>query len=441
MGIMNFFGNSEGGFMDVIRCDEQEYLVHKWSPNGIANSSDKENAIRFGSTLRVKDGEVAVFVYKQQDGTMMDYIVGPVDKLIKTINLPILTELIGLAYGGESPFQAEVYFINLSGNVQIRFGIPYFDVFDPRFIDLGIPCAVRGTITFNITDYKNFIKLNRLINFEISDLKKQIEDFFTRKAKSIILNLPADTGIPVVQLERKIDEINTILHDKIQSTMQNDFGINLKRIDISAIEIDKTHPNYMQLKKTTADQQSRFIDAKTGIEITNLDETTRIQRKDMEMGVEGKNFAVHKLNQQTEVLKSASGNLGGIGDGNLGGGSGFNPAGIMTGMAIGRVMGDQLGDMMNSSNNTPPPPPILMYHIALNGQQSGPYTIDQLKEYAVTGQFTKLHHAWKQGMTEWIQVEDIAELAGVFAQVPPPPPPSSPSEPTKTSTIDLSKKE
>lgn len=436
---MNFFGNSEGGFMDVIRCDEQEYLVHKWSPNGIANSSDKENAIRFGSTLRVKDGEVAVFVYKQQDGTMMDYIVGPVDKLIKTINLPILTELIGLAYGGESPFQAEVYFINLSGNVQIRFGIPYFDVFDPRFIDLGIPCAVRGTITFNITDYKNFIKLNRLINFEISDLKKQIEDFFTRKAKSIILNLPADTGIPVVQLERKIDEINTILHDKIQSTMQNDFGINLKRIDISAIEIDKTHPNYMQLKKTTADQQSRFIDAKTGIEITNLDETTRIQRKDMEMGVEGKNFAVHKLNQQTEVLKSASGNLGGMADGNLGGGSGFNPAGIMAGMAIGRVMGDQLGDMMNSTNNTPPPPPTLMYHIALNGQQSGPYTIDQLKEYAVTGQFTKLHHAWKQGMTEWIQVEDIAELTGVFVQVPPPPP--APSEPTKTSTIDLSKKE
>lgn len=436
---MNFFGKGEGGFMDVIRCDEQEYLVHKWSPNGIANSSDKENAIRFGSTLRVKEGEVAVFVYKQQDGTMMDYIVGPVDKLIKTINLPILTELVGLAYGGESPFQAEVYFINLSGNVQIRFGIPYFDVFDPRFIDLGIPCAVRGTITFNITDYKNFIKLNRLINFEIGDLKRQIEDFFTRKAKSIILNLPTDTGIPVVQLERKIDEINTILQEKIQSTMQNDFGINLKRIDISAIEIDKTHPNYMQLKKTTADQQSRFIDAKTGIEITNLDETTRIQRKDMEMGVEGKNFTVHKLNQQTEVLKSASGNLGGLGDGNFSSGSGFNPAGIMTGMAMGRVMGDQLGDMMNTTNNTPPPPPTLMYHIALNGQQSGPFTLEQLKEYAVTGQFTKLHHVWKHGMTEWIQANDIAELAGVFTQVPSPPP--TPSEPTKTSTIDLNKKE
>ena len=62
---MGLFGNkSEGGMMDVIRCDEQEYLVWKWRPSGEANSTKKENAIRWGSSLRVKDGEVAVFVYR-----------------------------------------------------------------------------------------------------------------------------------------------------------------------------------------------------------------------------------------------------------------------------------------------------------------------------------------------------------------------------------------
>ena len=54
--------------MDVIRCDEQEYLVWKWRPSGEANSTNKENAIRYGSSLRVKDGEMAVFVYPQKDG-------------------------------------------------------------------------------------------------------------------------------------------------------------------------------------------------------------------------------------------------------------------------------------------------------------------------------------------------------------------------------------
>ena len=53
---MGLFSNKkEGGLMDVIRCDEQEYLVWKWRPSGEANSTHKENAIRYGSSLRVKD--------------------------------------------------------------------------------------------------------------------------------------------------------------------------------------------------------------------------------------------------------------------------------------------------------------------------------------------------------------------------------------------------
>ena len=64
---MGLFGNKkEGGLMDVIRCDEQKYLVWKWRPSGDADSTKKENAIRYGSSLRVKDGELAVFVYKQK---------------------------------------------------------------------------------------------------------------------------------------------------------------------------------------------------------------------------------------------------------------------------------------------------------------------------------------------------------------------------------------
>lgn len=420
---MALFGNkTEGGLMDVIRCDEQEYLVWKWRPSGSANSTKKENAIRYGSSLRVKDGELAVFVYQQKDGTMQDFIVGPVDETIKTANFPILTSIVGSAFGGSSPFQAEIYFINLSGNVQIKFGIPYFDVFDPRFMDLGVPCAVRGTITFNVTDYKNFIKLNRLINFELDDFKNQIKDFFIRKAKSVILNIPSEASIPVMQLERKIDEISDFIQTKLKTAMQEDFGVNLKRIDVSAIELDKEHSHYLQLKKSTADQQTKFVDAKTDIEIKNLDEMTRIQRKDAELGVEGKNFAVHQLNQQTDVLKTAAENLGEMGNVNLGGGGGLNPAGLMMGMGIGGAMGNQMGGMMTNLNKTPPPPPVLAYHISLNGQQSGPYNLEQLKQFAQSGQFTKNHHVWKEGMSGWELASNIQDLSIVFSVVPPPPP-------------------
>ncbi len=119
---MGFFGKkTEGGMLDVIRCDEQDYLVWKWRPSGDAGNTRKENAIRWGSSLRVKDGEVAVFVYKQENGPNQDFIEGPFDDVIKTANFPVISNIIGLAYVGQSPFQAEVYFINLSGNIKVEF--------------------------------------------------------------------------------------------------------------------------------------------------------------------------------------------------------------------------------------------------------------------------------------------------------------------------------
>ena len=133
----------KNNLMDEIRCDEPQYLIWKWHPSGtIAGENKRENAIRWGSSLRVKDGEVAVFVYKQEDGLMQDFIVGPFDQTIKTANFPVLASIIGLAYEGGTPFQAEVYFINIARIIQVKFALPFFDVYDPRFADFGYCSAV-----------------------------------------------------------------------------------------------------------------------------------------------------------------------------------------------------------------------------------------------------------------------------------------------------------
>ena len=326
---MGLFNKKEGGLMDVIRCDEQEYLIWKWRPSGQdANSTKKENAIRYGSSLRVKDGEVAVFVYKQKDGTMQDYIVGPYDDTIKTSNFPVLTSSVGLAFGGASPFQAEIYFINLAGNVQVRFAVPYFDVFDPRFLDFAVPMAVRGTITFNITDYKGYIKLNRLMNFELESFKTQIKDAVTKYVKGVVTNIPQDNGIPVLQMERKILEVNDIVTQYLKPRLENDFGVNMKAIDISAIEVDKESDGYRELRKITAAQTTRIIETQTDVNVQNLtdaqrinaenmEETLRIQREEAQraqrLQTEQSYIGAHSINQQTEVLKTAANNLGQMG--------------------------------------------------------------------------------------------------------------------------------
>jgi len=417
--------NDEGGLMDVIRCDEKEYLIWKWKPSGEANSTRKENAIRYGSSIRVKTGEVAIFFYKQSSGVIEDIICGPFDKFLKTENFPILTSLVSLGWDGQSPFNAEVYFINLQGNNQVKFGTPSFDIFDPRFQDLGIPCNVRGNLTFNITDISNFTKLNRLQEFNLQDFSQQIREYCVRKIKSVVTNIPVDNNIPVMQIERKIDDVSDIIKSKLSQTMEEDFGVNLKRIDISSIQLDQEHDHYLQLKKITIDQTSKKIEATTDIEITNLSEMARINRRGAELGVEGQNFAVHQLNQQTDVLKTAANNLGQMSNVNLGdGGSGFNPAGMMFGMGVGSGMSSQLGSMMNTFGQTPPPAPPSQpsFFVALNGQQSGPFTIDQLQAMSSTNQFTRSHYVWKAGMPNWVLANDVPEMAPIFQTVPPPPP-------------------
>lgn len=151
--------------MDEIRCDEPSYLIWKWHPAGVRlGEENRENAIRWGSSLRVKDGEVAVFVYPQGNGIMQEYIEGPCDMILNTDNFPVLASIVGLFYEGGTPFQAEVYFINLARIIQVKFGVPFFDVYDPRFVDFGVPVAVRGTVNFSIADYREFTKFNRLNN-------------------------------------------------------------------------------------------------------------------------------------------------------------------------------------------------------------------------------------------------------------------------------------
>ncbi len=444
---MGLFGKKEeGGMMDVIRCDEQEYLVWKWRPSGEANSTKKENAIRYGSSLRVKDGELAVFVYQQKDGAMQDFIVGPYDQTIKTANFPVLSSIVGLAFGGASPFQAEIYFINLAGNVPIKFGIPYFNITDSRLPDFPVPMSVRGQIIFNITDYKLFIKNTRLINFELDDFKNLIKSAVTSSVKSGVMNINRTNPLNLVQIEENLDFINETLKAKLKDTFSEDFGVNLKRFDIDSLEMDQESEGYNKLLKVTRDQQEKTFVAQTdvsiknmsdmqGINALNMEETLRVQREEAQraqkLQTETNFIGAHALNQQTDVLKTGAESLGNMGNMDMGGGGGgMNPAGMMTGMMMGGAMGNQMAGMMNNmgqnmnqQQNTPPPPPTIAYSVSVNGQTAGPFNLQQLQQMVQNGQLTINTHVWKQGMAGWEIAGNVQELANLFGAVPPPPPP------------------
>ena len=439
---MSLWNRKQGGFMDEIRCDEPSYLIWKWHPKGRElGDNNRENAIRWGSSLRVKDGEVAVFVYNREDGIHQDYIVGPYDGIVDTKNFPILASILGLAYDGGTPFQAEVYYINLAKIVQVKFGVPFFDVYDPRFLDFAIPVAVRGTISFSISDYKEFVQLHRLSNFNLNDFQKQIRDVTNRYVKDVIANIPAQHNIPVIQIEAKISQINDVIEYDLSQRLTESFGVNVSGIDVGAIEIDKSSDGFRELMKVTKDVISATIEAETAakvkdiadrqrIDVKNYDETLRIQREEGQYAVhkqtQSANMGAFQVEKQAEVGTAGAEALGkmgsnGAGDINLGGG-GFNMAALIANMAVGGAVGKNIAKSMSQSTQTeitPPPVPTTTYYVAVNGQAVGPFDLKVLSEMATSGQLTQDTLVWRNGLTEWIKAESTDDLKALFPNIPP----------------------
>ena len=459
---MVLFGKPKaGGFMDEIRCDEPSYLIWKWHPAGsMAGNNNRENAIRWGSSLRVKDGEVAVFVYNQKNGIMQDFIEVPYDEIIETENFPVLASIIGLAYQGGTPFQAEIYFINLARVVQIPFAVPYFDLYDPRYLDFGVPTAVRGRLTFNIADYQEFIKLHRLSSFDFNSFQTQIRDAMARYVKSIVTNVPAKKNIPVVHIERAIAEINEAVEVNVKERFERDFGVNITAVDINAIEVDKMSEGYQQLKAITQNLAAATAQAQTQVNIKNMqdmqrinsenmEETMRIQREESQYAQRKQtqmvNFAAYQLEQQAAVGiagAKALGQMGVNGAMEMSGGGGMNPAAMMTGMAMGGAIGQNMAGMMNGmmqgmngqqpvmqqspQGMTPPPIPNITYYVVQNGQVAGPFDMRAISQMVSAGILMKDSLVWKQGMADWVKAETVQELKPLFGSSVPPVPPVPP---------------
>lgn len=441
-----FSKKPQSPFMDVIRCDEPSYLVWKWRPVGERADSNRANAIRWGSSLRVKPSSVAVLAYNQPDGYIYDYIEGPADTILETSNLPVLADIIGRAYNGGSPFQAEVYFINLAELIQVPFGVPFFDVFDPRFTDYSAPIAVRGTINFKITDYQEFIRLHQLNDFDLKSFQIRVRDTVIKIVKGVVINVPAEHNIPVVQIERKILEINTLVENHIKEHLYRDFGVSVSRVDISAIEIDKTSDSYHQLKAVTQDISTATIQAQAEVNIQNMrdeqrlhmehtQETLKVQREESQyaqrLQTQSEHFAAHQLNQQAAVGIAGAETLRQTGTGGS-----LNPAGMMMEMAVGSAIGQNIAGMVNSMMpgiNTVPPPvpssPPQCYYIAINGQATGPHETAILQQMVAAGTLTGSSLIWTAGMSTWVFADKVPELKPLFT-TPPDVPPEIPPIPS-----------
>lgn len=483
----------EGGIMDAIRCDEKDFLIWKWRPNAnvAAGQSRKENSIRYGSSLRVKPGQAVVFLY--QNKSDYDVIVGPYDDIIKTDNMPVLASIVGLAYKGGTPFQAEVIYINLAKGMEVEFLVPFFRVIpsEPEYKAYDIQVAIKGALAFEIPREKEYLKYFieawSSNDTTIDEFYNKLKNLLQQEVRQIVSNAPKDTGIFIMHFNSLIGEIGHYILAKLQNKIAHRFGVYASDIYISDIRYDTDSESYQRLKYLTEDQTHKYNleqekttllsfeiqreTMRTDADIRNItaqkmtdfqldnmadmaavmrDESRFAQRMQTEQAAKQSGLAsesayinAHALNKQSEVLKAGMENLGSMGSMNLGGsGDGhMNPAGMMTGMMMGAAVGGQVGNMMNQMGNTmnnnmsqagvptQTPPPIStqeqsVYFVVINGNQYGPCDVSALSQMLRQGQINASTLTWCNGMPNWMPLNQIPALAGLFIQqnsmTPPP---------------------
>ena len=338
-----------------------------------------QNEIKNNAKLIVREGQTAVFV---NEGQLAD-VFEPGTYTLNTKNLPILTTLKGWKYGFDSPFKAEVYFVNTHLFTDEKWGTKNpITLNDERFGLVEI--RAFGTYAFRISDPGKFIvdivgTDNNFTNFEINEhLKSLIATRFT--------DTVGEANLPIELYAANTTELSETCREVMSPEFES-VGIGLEKFFIENVsmpeDLKKEIFEYSRIDKLDLDKLTKFKTAK--------------------------------------AIEAAAANEGGTAGAGMGMGMGFVLAQQMGGMMTPQMGGQQQIPVQQTGAIPPPMPMPVQYFYASNGQQAGPVTFEQLQALFANRTVNKDTLVWKQGMANWTAIKDVEELKAFLGSNTPPP--------------------
>ena len=348
-----------------------------------------QNEIKNGAQLIVRESQIAVMV---DQGQFAD-IFQPGRYELTTANMPILSTLKGWKYGFNSPFKAEVYFVNTKQFINLKWGTKNpIMLRDPEFGPIRM--RAFGTYCFKISsDPTKFIKnvAGTDGSFTTEGIQEQLRNFIITKFTDHL----GESKIAALDIASNLNEFSAALQQSLDVDFE-ELGVDITKFLVENISLPE--------------EVEKALDKRTS------------------MGIIG-DMGKYTQFQFADALKAGAENPAG----------GGSPAGDAMGMGMGFAMAGQMAQQMmnpqaSATVNQQPgqqgissPPPIPQqksYYVAVNGQQTGPFEVSQLQQMVLSGQFTRQSLVWAQGMAGWEAADVVAELSLLFGAVPPPIPPS-----------------
>ena len=372
--MLNFWERAKNEFIDIIECKDT-------SSNVIVSKFDRfNNEIKYGAKLIVRESQTAVFI---NEGKIAD-IYQPGTYTLETKNMPIMTTLNSWKYGFESPFKAEVYFVNMVTMSDCKWGTK--NPIMLRDAEFG-PVRIRafGTYSIRVKDPATIVRSVSGTSgyFTVDGINDQLRNLIISKFTDTV----ASSKIPILDLASNYDKLSDFIRTKISPDFES-YGFEVANMLIENISLP---PNVEE----ALDKRSSM-----GI-IGNLNAYTQFQA----------------ANAIEESAKNP----------NSGGASAMN-----MGMALG--MANQMSQAFSQNNNVsfqantqptvqpPAPPPLVVssYFLGINGNTEGPHELGKIEALIKVGTVNKSTMVWKQGMENWLPLNQVNELANLLPVAPPP---------------------
>jgi len=366
MGFWKDFIKTE--LIDIVEWidDGSETLVHRFERH--------ENEIKNGAQLIVRPGQAAVFV---NQGQIADVFI-PGRYELKTENLPILSTLQGWKYGFDSPFKAEVYFVQTRQFTNRKWGTKNpIMLRDPEFGPIRL--RAFGSFNFRVADPGKFVAeiVGTQGHFKAEDIGATLRDLVTARWADAL----GEAKVPALDLASRQDDLGAALLGRIQPEFAN-YGLEITTLLVENVSLPE--------------EVEKALDKRTS------------------MGVLG-DMRTYTQFQAANAMETAAGTPGGAAADGMGLGMGF---------AMAQQMAQAMSGQGGAGGATPPAlPQAGLFFVAINGQQTGPHAIDVLRQHVAGGTLTPETLVWKQGMAAWSPAAQVPELAALFGGGPPPLPP------------------
>lgn len=339
--------------------------------------------LRIGTHIVVSPAQHAFFV---KEGQIHDEFNSGTH-VIKTENIPLLNRIINLPFGGNSPFQAEVWYVNLLAKLNTKWGTSTPILLEDPKYGVIVPVRAFGQYGFKISNPRRFLEnlSGNLPSFTAS----KIQDYFKGKVLSSLTTLISRKlvieNVSILEINVLLDELSSFCQNKISEEFKN-FGIEVINFYFISINVPEDDTSVIKLK-----------------EAKDLAAKLRITGKEL-----------YQMDRSFDVLDQAAKNEGGLAGGLMGAGLGLG-----LGAGIGNKAGNIVDPMVTKFSDQNPPPPPAQYFLYLSNQQEGPLTFDQVKQLISASKINGNTLAWKDGLTNWIVINQIEEFS-IYFRTPPP---------------------